>query len=246
MIGRVLIPSYLENNHIDDLRYQLCDIIYNDYKGATFFLNRMLEQKLNVLNKVYQFIKDNPGISQYKEDSKFWHPYENVDGTKNLSLYNDYYPNTDDEITHFCKESESRDSYKYNDYLLDPVKIQFVLMCDDISKMDCDSEIAKEIIKINNELFKVLFDIVGDTINYNNQNTLEHMQRYIQSYFEQQNEIKNNPNYDDDFKEYLLRSSLRVTDNIELLNQAFIVANENKLQKELPINLESKKTKKKI
>jgi hypothetical protein len=72
------------------------------------------------------------------------------------------------------------------------------------------------------------------------------MQRYIQSYFNQQNEIKNNPKYDDDFKEYLLRGSYRVTDNIELLNQAFIVANENKLQKELPMNSEVKKQTKKL
>jgi hypothetical protein len=244
MTSRTLIPSYSENNHINDLRYQLCDIIYDDYKGATFTLVEMLQEKSTVLNKVYSFLKAHPEISQHKEDSKFWYPYENVDGSKNLSLHNYFYPNTDDEITYFAKKGEK--ALEHYDYLFDPVKLQFVLMCTDIKKMDCTSENAKEIIKINNELFKVLFDTVGDTINYSNQNTFEHMNRYTQSYFEEENRIKNDSTYDDEYKDYLLRNSRNFTDNIELLNQAFIVANENKLQKELPINTDTKKQKKKI
>lgn len=27
------------------MRFELCDTIFNDYKGATFFLDQMLEQK---------------------------------------------------------------------------------------------------------------------------------------------------------------------------------------------------------
>jgi hypothetical protein len=250
MTFRTLIPSYLESNHIDSLRHELCDIIYNDYKGTTFSLSGMLEEKTEVLNKVYKFIKEHPELSQYKEDSKYWYPYKNVDGSGNLSIYKEYYPNTDGEITYFLKKEERKSDmknlFKGYDYLFDPVKIQFILMCIDIPKMDCEDKLAKEIIKINNELFKVLFDTVGDTINYDNKNTLEHMQRYFKSYFDEQEEIKNDPKYKDEFKEYLLNKSRMFTDNIELLDQAFIVANENKLQKELPVNPEPKTAKKKI
>jgi hypothetical protein len=204
----------------------------------------MLEEKTEALNKVYKFIKDNPEISNYKEDSKYWYPYENVDGSGNLSLHRDFYPNTDDEITYFCKKNEK--SYEHYDYLFDPVKLQFVLMCVDIGKMDCRSEMAQEIIKINNELFKVLFDTVGDTINYANQNTLEHMTRYTQSHLEEQDRIKNDTSYDNDYKNYLLDKSRMVTDNFNFLSEAFIIVNESKLRNELPINPEPKTTKKKI
>lgn len=250
MTFRELIPSYLKSNHIGDLRHELCDIIYNDYKGTTFFLNVMLQEKTEVLNKVYKFIKENSEISDYKEDSKYWYPYENVEGSKNLSIYSDFYPNTDDEITFFGKSGDKingkKNLFDGYDYMLDPVKLQFILMCDDIVKMDCTSDTAKEIIKINNELLKVLFDTVGDTINYANKNTLEHMQKYTQSYLDEQEKIKNDPTYKDDYKDYLLNKSRKFTDNIELLNPAFIVANENKLQKELSVNAEPKKAKKKI
>lgn len=250
MTFRELIPSYLENNHIGNLRHQLCEIIYDDYKGTTFFLDKMLQQKINCLNEVYNFIKENPELLQYKNNSQYWYPYEDVDGSKNLSIYRDFYPNKEDEITYFYKKDElNKDKntlfYGY-DYLFDPAKLHFILMCKDISQMDCNSPNAKEILKVNNELFKVLFDIVGDTISYSNDNTIEHMQKYIQSYFDEQERIENDFSYDNDFKTMLLRDSRKFTDNVALLNQAFIVCNHDKLEKELPVNVESKITKKKI
>lgn len=42
---RVLVPSYSQKNHSDTLRFELCEIIYENYKGATFFLDDLLNEK---------------------------------------------------------------------------------------------------------------------------------------------------------------------------------------------------------
>lgn len=175
---KILTPSYLNRNHVDSLRFQLCEIIYEDYKCATFFLDQQLMQKQEALNHVNEFLKKHPEILEYKNDSQYWYPYQNVDGTQNLSLYREFYPNTDGEITYFCKEGEN--SFATFEYMYDPVKLHFFLMCNDIREMDCHSDTAKEIIQINNELFKILFENVGDTISYNGKNTLEHIEESIQ------------------------------------------------------------------
>jgi len=241
---RVLVPSYLKNNHTDSLRHELCEIIYNDYKGRTFTLDRMLEEKKEVLKKVYDFFKDHAEIAQYKEDSKYWYPYENVNGSKNLRIYNQFYPNTEDEITYFCKEGE--DSFKNSDYLFDPVKIQFLLMCQDIRTMDCNSKTAKEIIKINNELFKVLFEKIGETINYSGKNTLESINEYIKKCVDLENEARNNTEHTQEYRDMLVRDYRRFNESAYLLEKAIIVCNADQLEKELPHANITKNTKKKI
>jgi hypothetical protein len=241
---KYLTPSYLDKNHRNTLRYELCEIVYSDYKGKTFFLDHQLRQKKIVLEKVYDFLNKHPEISEYKEDSKYWYPYENVDGSKKLSLYTEFYPNTEDEITYFCKKGEKE--FDHSDYLLDPVKMHFMLMCDDIRTMDCDSDLAKEIIKINNEIFKVLFDTVGDTISYNGFNTLEHIEKYIKDTKLEAEKAKNDSTYSEELKDLISRDFNRFNQSLYALDDVIIICNENKLQKELLVKEESKKVKRKI
>lgn len=243
---KILTPSYLNKNYTDSLRYELCDMLYNDYKGTTFFLNQQLVQKKAVLSNIYEFFKEHPEISEYKGSSKYWYPYENVDGTQNFSLFGDFYPNTNGGITYFCKENEQ--NFIISDYMHDPVKLHFFLMCNDIKKMDCHSDIAKEIIQINNELFKLLFEKVGDVISYNGKNTLEHIQEYIQNHLDEEEKIKNDSlsSYSQDYKNLLLRSCRSFNDFSYLLNEAIIICQENKLQYELSTKKDPKKIKQKI
>lgn len=243
---KILTPSYLDKNHIDTLRFELCEIIYENYKTRTFFLDQQLIQKQEVLSKVYAFFKNHPEISEHKGDSQYWYPYQNVDGTQNLSLYREFYPNNDGEITYFCKEGE--DVFTISDYMYDPVKLHFFLMCNDIREMDCHSDTAKEIIQINNELFHILFENIGDTISYHGKNTLEHIQEYIQHSLDAVENIQNDPDpsYTQDYKNILLRSYRSFNDFSYILNEIITVCKKDKLQNELLIKEESKHIKRKI
>lgn len=174
---QILAPSYLEKNHQDTLRYELCEIIYSIYKYTTFRLDKQLNDKKHVLKELYVFLKQHPEIEQHKNDSGYWYPYENVDGSKNLKLHTNFYPNTSGEITFFSKE-DNYDMKNY-DYLVDPVKLQFFLMCNDVSSMDTSSTTAQQIIHINNQLFQMLHEVIGDTISYNNKNTLQHVRDFL-------------------------------------------------------------------
>jgi hypothetical protein len=236
--------TYLENNHIDSLRHQLCDIIYNDVKGAIFSIDTMLHKKLNTLNKVYSFLKNHPEILQYKDDSKYWYPYENVNGDAHLQLYSEYYPNTSLNVTYFSKTADKKHSIC--EYLFDPVKLQFFIICENIRVMDCDSDTAKEIMKINNELFKVLLDTVGETISYNKLNTLEVMEKYIDNSINEENDIKTGNKYSESIKDLILDDYSRFNEKIPLLNETIVIYKLDNLQKELPINAEPKTPKKKI
>jgi small-conductance mechanosensitive channel len=142
---KTLTSIYLKNNHIKSLRHELCEIIYKDYKGTTFFLSQMLEDKERVLEDINNFIKTHPEIYNFKENSLFYYPYENVNKEIEPYLYFDFYIDNDNNAVHFGKKGEMFVS----DYLLDPLKIQFSIMAKDISQMDIDSDVAKKVINLN-------------------------------------------------------------------------------------------------
>jgi hypothetical protein len=231
MIGRTLIPSYLEHNHIDSLRFQLCEIIYSDYKGATFFLSQMVKEKEDVFKNVTQFIASNPELLNYKDNSSYWYPYSDVDGTKDLQLNSSFYPNVDDEITYFCKEDE--DKFDHEDYLFDPVKLMFFLMCRDITKMDCSSEEAQKILQLNNQIFKALIEVVGDPVSYNNRTNHEHMEYYFKARKESHEKSMNDNYYNDDVKEMMKREYDSLNNFVYLLEEAFIVTNQYELSQKI-------------
>ena len=243
MTYRTLIPSYSESNHIDTLRYDLCEIIYNDYKGPTFFLNDMLKQKKDVLKKIKSFVKKYPEIVENKGNSEYWYPYPNVDGNQDLKFHSSFYPDTNDEITYFCK---GENEISKSDYLFDPVKLHFFLMCQDIKKMNCESDTAKEIVKINNALFMVLLQTVGDTVSYNGLTTLEHIHKYIQDGKEAKIACEKNPDYGVDLKQMIVRDYDSFNDYIFLIDEPIAFCRDYVLRNELAVHQEPKKSKKKI
>lgn len=228
MVGRTLIPSYLETNYIDSLRFQLCEIIFDDYKGTTFFLDQMLNEKEKTLEKTKNFLITHPELFNEKDNSSYWYPYPNVDNSKGQFIYNQFYPNTEGEITYFCKKGE--DSFDTQDYLVDPVKLIFLIMCRDIKKMDCESDTAKKILKINNELFQIVIEAVGDTIDYNNRSNLEQMSNFLKEKKEHLKETLSDPLFED-MKEKIEKEYNEFNVSIPLLEEMFIVANQYALSK---------------
>lgn len=71
---KTLNSIYLKNNHIKSLRHELCEIIYKDYKGTTFFLYQMIIQKERVIEDLKNFIKKHPEIYNFKENSSYYYP----------------------------------------------------------------------------------------------------------------------------------------------------------------------------
>lgn len=108
-------------------------------------------------------------------------------------------------------------------------------MCNDIKKMDCESDKAKEIIAINNQLFYLMFETVGDTISYNGLNTLQHVHKYIENSLKGQEEAQNNPEHSSEWRDMLVRDYASFNNFSYLLNEAIIICNEQKLQEQLPI-----------
>lgn len=225
---RVLIPSYLNKDYRQSLRYELCEILYSDYKSRTFFLDRMLEQKKTVLEKLTNFVETNPELKNHKNSTSYWYPFPGVSNTDNLRLYNDFYPNDNGEITYFCKEGEN--SWEYSDYLSDPVKIQLTLMCNDLNTMMVDNKTAKEIVEINDQIFNITLSVVGDTLNYAGQNNSEYIKNYMSKNKENEDGIKSNVQYDADFKDMLLRSIHRFNENTKYLESAIVNCERASLQ----------------
>lgn len=232
MSYRILIPSYTKESQKNTLRYELCEIIYEHYKATTFFVSAVLKDKIDTLEKVKKFFKTHPEILQYKDNEKYWYPYENVDGTRNLNLYVNFYPNTSEEITYFCKEEE--ENHKDYDYLFDPLKLHFFLMRTDVKQMNNDSENAKKIISINNELFSILLENVGDVKSYNGLKTLQHINKAFEETKEKIEEIKNNSKYDKILKNELSRSYIDMNKSSHIFNDVQKMCYEYKLKKELP------------
>lgn len=243
MTMKTLTTTYLEKNHINTLRHDICEIVYKDYKGATFFLSHMVEEKKIVLTLLLDYIKKNPDIYQYKNDSSYWYPYENVEPGSSNMFYNDYYIDTKDNAVHFVKESPLNNTTTY-DYLLDPVKIQFLLMSRDISKMDCQSPNAKEIISLNQEIFETLYDVVGDPLNYEGKNNLNYFEEYILNNQERRKEIKDDKNMEIQFKRHSLSHLDSFLDNLIHISGALTLCRKDKLEKKLnsnnKVNIKSK------
>lgn len=232
MENEILEVTYLSSNHIDSLRYQLCDILYNDYKGTTFFLNQQLAQKKQTLKELHSFVKQHPEIYDYKNNSQYYYPYENVTAESNTSFFTDFYFTNNNAITYFGKEGSTH--YEVQDYLIDPLKLQFYLMCQDISKMDCDSDTAKKIIAVNNQIFSTVLDIVGDTVSYQNIHTLGHIEKYIATNIQGQKDAENDTKHAQDYKDYMIRQYRRFNDHSHLIKDAISILEEYKLQNTLP------------
>ena len=108
-------------------------------------------------------------------------------------------------------------------------------MCEDIRKMDCNDELAKEIIKINNQLFQIVIEVVGETINYSGYNNLEHMNSFLEKREKSVQEGMNDARFSQEMKEVIKREYDRFNDAISFLDDAFIIANQCALDKKMII-----------
>lgn len=234
---RTLIPSYSDKDERNSDRFKLCEIVYEDYKGTTFHLTQMLEEKKQVLKKLKTYIKSHPELASHYENSAYWYPFKNVDGTRSLNPYSEYYPNTQKEITYFCQEG--KDNLNHSDYLFDPVKLQVLIMCKDLRDMDLNSDVAQEIIKINNNIFKLLFDTIGDTINYSGENTFEQINNIIQASLQEQEKIEASTEYTQELKEMILKRTYRFNENIHYIQEAMIICQYDKLNNAIPTKSQS-------
>ena len=229
---KTLNSIYLKNNHIKSLRHELCEIIYKDYKGTTFFLYQMIIQKERVIEDLKNFIKKHPEIYNFKENSSYYYPYENVNKDIEPYLYFDFYIDNKDNAVHFGKGNE----ISVYDYLLDPLKIQFSIMAKDISQMDINSDNAKKIVQLNYDIFKILLDVVGDTIDYQSINTFTYIEKYIESNEKVINDVNKDNAISVNYKHQLLTKNIRFKENLPYITDTLILLKKDQLENKIEIN----------
>lgn len=248
---KTLEESYSQEQFFDTLRYELCEIIYHDYKGRTFTAEQMLYEKKEVLNKIKDFIKKHPELSDYKDDNNYWYPYPNVANHELKNFYSDFYFDDKDGITYFRKEKKEWDNLKNRelfdgyDYLFDPVKIQFFIIAQDINSLDLEGINAKKIMAINFELFHILLNTIGDIPSYQGLNTLEHMELYIQKIIDYPKEIEAG-DYTTDLKNMILHSANKSIKLLPAFNDVLAICRHYKLDNVLNDNNTKKSDVKKL
>ena len=150
----------------DRLRFELCDIVYADYKGATFFLNHMRDEKRAVLERLRVFVSEHGDeLSSVRGDSAFWYPRKRQGPGIPYDIFSNHYKDVEGRFVSASEKGHgdwNEEFFKGYDYFMDPLKIMFHLACNDPWKMDMGSELAKEIVGINIEIFAVLAEVVGD------------------------------------------------------------------------------------
>lgn len=129
------------------------------------------------------------------------------------NIYSSYYKNNKGDIVQAFCDDGLRD-----DYFLDPLKMQFFLSCDDISKMDMESENARRIAETNNETFLALAQVVGDVPCPGGFSTFEVMTRHILKMRERRAAAIADPGHSRDFRALLVRSFDAFLCHVDLLD----------------------------
>lgn len=109
-------------------------------------------------------------------------------------------------------------------------------MAKDISQMDINSDNAKKIVQLNYDIFKILLDVVGDTIDYQSINTFTYIEKYIESNEKVINDVNKDNAISVNYKHQLLTKNIRFKENLPYITDTLILLKKDQLENKIEIN----------